>query len=50
MQNGPVLAGVQVPPLPLPLVVVLLARLATLRAGPTPHIVMIQMDVDLTLG
>src|SRR5437016_13881149 len=48
MQNRLVLAGVQVPPAPLRLVVVRLRLRPTLCTRPMPHVLMLQVDVDLS--
>jgi hypothetical protein len=47
VQDRLVLAGVQVTPLPLRLMIVLPARLAALRAQPLPHLAVIKVNVHL---
>jgi hypothetical protein len=49
MQNRPVLAGVQMPPLPRLLMIVEGTTDSTFRAGPFPFVVMGQVDMHLTL-
>src|SRR5208283_5087639 len=47
MQDGLILAGIQVSPLPLRLVVVQLARRTAFRARPIDHLMVCQANVDL---
>ena len=47
VQNGPVLASIQVAPLPLRLVVIQLACLSTFRTRPIDHVLVPQANVDL---
>jgi hypothetical protein len=50
MQDRPVLASVQMPPLPLWLMVVLWARFPTLWARPLLNLVVFKMNVNLALS
>ena len=50
VQNRLILAGVQMPPLPFPLMVIQLATHSAFRARPTRHLAVFQIDVHFPLG
>jgi hypothetical protein len=50
MQDRPVLASIQMPPLPLRLMVVLPTRFPALRAGPLLNLVVFQMNVNFPIA
>jgi hypothetical protein len=50
VQYGLILAGVQMPPLPLPLMVIQLAVRPAFRAAPTRYLTVLQINVHFAVG